>query len=50
MANSAEKKAFIEKMWNAIKGLDLNGLFPSVLIAQAAWSITSTDVSPTIKA
>lgn len=36
MANSAEKKAFIEKMWNAIKGLDLNGLFPSVLIAQAA--------------
>lgn len=36
MANSAEKKAFIEKMWNAIKGLDLNGLFASVLIAQAA--------------
>ena len=36
MANSAEKKAFIEKMWNAIKGLDLKGLFPSVLIAQAA--------------
>lgn len=36
MANSAEKKAFIDKMWNAIKGLDLKGLFPSVLIAQAA--------------
>lgn len=36
MATDSEKKAFIQKVWNAIKNQNLNGLFPSVLIAQCA--------------
>lgn len=36
MANTQEKTAFIHKVWVNIAGLDLKGLFPSVLIAQAA--------------
>lgn len=36
MANEAQKKAFLHKMWINIAGLDLKGLFPSVLLAQAA--------------
>lgn len=35
-ANASQKLAFIHKVWTNIAGLDLQGLFPSVLIAQAA--------------
>ena len=36
MATTSEKQAFITRMWNEIKGEELTGFFPSVLIAQAA--------------
>ena len=36
MATASEKQAFITRLWNEIKGEDLTGFFPSVLIAQAA--------------
>ena len=35
-ANASQKLAFIHKVWTNIAGLDLQGLYPSVLIAQAA--------------
>ena len=35
-ANASQKLAFIHKVWTNSAGLDLKGLFPSVLIAQAA--------------
>lgn len=35
-ATKEEQQAFIDKAWNAIQGIDMGGLFPSVLIAQAA--------------
>lgn len=45
MATKQQQKDFIEKIWQAIAGLDLNGLFPSVLIAQAglesSWGTSS---------
>ena len=45
MATIAEKQAFIQKVWDAIQGMDLQGFFPSVLIAQAAlesnWGLSS---------
>jgi lysozyme len=36
MATAAEKAAFISRVWNEIKGEEMTGFFPSVLIAQAA--------------
>jgi len=36
MATTAEKTAFINRVWNEIKGEEMTGFFPSVLIAQAA--------------
>lgn len=36
MATLAEKKAFIQRVWDTIAGMDIKGFFPSVLIAQAA--------------
>ena len=36
MATAAEKLAFINRVWNEIKGENMTGFFPSVLIAQAA--------------
>ena len=36
MATEQEKSAFISRVWNEIKGEDMAGFFPSVLIAQAA--------------
>jgi len=36
MATEQEKSAFISRVWNEIKGEDMTGFFPSVLIAQAA--------------
>lgn len=45
MATKEQQNQFIEKMWNAIAGLDLHGLLPSVLIAQASlesdWGLSS---------
>ena len=36
MATTSEKLAFINRVWNEIKGEEMPGFFPSVLIAQAA--------------
>jgi len=36
MATTTEKAAFITRVWNEIKGEEMTGFFPSVLIAQAA--------------
>ena len=36
MATTSEKQAFIDRVWQAIAGENLGGLFPSILIAQAA--------------
>ena len=36
MASAQEKSAFINRVWDEIKGEDMTGFFPSVLIAQAA--------------
>ena len=36
MASQAEKTAFINRVWTEIKGEEMTGFFPSVLIAQAA--------------
>ena len=36
MVTESEKRAFIHKIGTALMGLDLQGLFPSVIIAQAA--------------
>ena len=36
MATTSEKQAFIARIWDEIKGEELTGFFPSVLIAQAA--------------
>ena len=49
-ATKAEQQAFIHKMWVSIAGLDLQGLFPSVLIAQAAkesgWGLSALAQPP----
>ena len=36
MSNQIEKQDFINRIWNEIKGEEMDGFFPSVLIAQAA--------------
>jgi flagellum-specific peptidoglycan hydrolase FlgJ len=36
MATAVEKANFISRVWNEIKGEEMAGFFPSVLIAQAA--------------
>lgn len=36
MATTQQQKEFINRMWDAVAGLELHGLLPSVLIAQAA--------------
>lgn len=36
MATALEKTAFINRVWDEIKGEDMTGFFPSVIIAQAA--------------
>jgi len=36
MATATEKTAFINRVWDEIKGEEMPGFFPSVLIAQAA--------------
>ena len=36
MATQAEKTAFINRVWSEIKGEEMTGFFPSVIIAQAA--------------
>ena len=36
MTTQAEKTAFINRVWSEIKGEEMTGFFPSVIIAQAA--------------
>ena len=36
MATASERVAFITRLWSEIKGENMDGFFPSVLIAQAA--------------
>jgi len=45
MATAQQKVAFIDRVWTEIKGENMDGFFPSVLIAQAAlesnWGLSS---------